>query len=185
MSSKDWQDARPHPWRRYAARMADLIILGAVTWFLVGIVFYVVAPEVADRFFTGIGEYPLMEAMLNILLVIPIAAVLIATLGLSPGKWIFGVRVSKDGRPIGLLAAFKREFSVWVFGWGLGFPFVSLFTLIRSFTKLKVDGETRWDARGGYVVTHRPQTIVTTGLMWLVVVILVVFALGLRLLDSL
>ncbi|MDO9432896.1 MAG: RDD family protein [Pseudomonadota bacterium] len=182
MSSKNWQDVRPHPWRRYAARAADLIILGTVMWFLIGVIFGLVAPEAAEYFFSGIGQFPLLEAMLNIVFAIPITAVFIATLGLSPGKWIFGVRVSKDGRPIGLAEALKREVSVLVFGWGLGLPIVSIFTLIRSFTNLKVDGETRWDARGGYVVTHRPQTMIATGLMWFAFVVLATVTIGLKLL---
>ncbi len=90
--------------------------------------------------------------------------------------------MSKDGRPIGLAEALKREVSVLVFGWGLGLPIVSIFTLIRSFTNLKVDGETRWDARGGYVVTHRPQTMIATGLMWFAFVVLATVAIGLKLL---
>ncbi len=75
MSSKNWQDVRPHPWRRYAARAADLIILGTVMWFLIGVIFGLVAPEAAEYFFSGIGQFPLLEAMLNIVFAIPITAV--------------------------------------------------------------------------------------------------------------
>jgi uncharacterized RDD family membrane protein YckC len=184
MSSKDWDDTTPHPWRRYAARLTDIIVLGSVAWFVMGVVLYGVNPGVADQIFSGESNMA-ADGMLNLLLVLPIIAVLIGLTGSSLGKWVFGIRVSKDGKPIGFLRALKRELSVWFFGMGIGFPLASLVTLILSFNKLKDHQVTRWDAKGGFIITHRPQTNATLAMMWTAVVGLLLMSIGLAALGSL
>jgi hypothetical protein len=69
------------------------------------------------------------------------------------------VRVARNGQPIGFWAALKREVDVYVKGWGLGVPVVSLVTLIRSFVRLKGEKVTAWDERGAFEITHRPASI--------------------------
>lgn len=182
MSSKDWDDTKGRPWRRYAARVADTLILGIPMWVLFGVVGYLVAPTSTESLLLWMGrpEGKLAEAFLSTVLVIPLSAAIIGKTGLSPGKWAFGVRVSKDGLPIGFMAALKREVAVWFYGWGLCLPIVVLVTTIRSYVKLKVDGETRWDAKGGYVVSHRPQTTTSIVLMWLAAVAIVILSIAFR-----
>lgn len=184
MSSKDWDDTTPHPWRRYAARLTDIIVLGSIAWFIMGVVLYSVNPGAADQMFSGESNMA-ADGMFNLLLVLPIIAVLVGLTGSSLGKWVFGIRVSKDGKPIGFLRALKREFSVWFFGMGIGFPLVSLVTLILSFNRLKDANVTRWDAKGGFVVTHRPQTKGAVALMWAGIVGLLAISAGLAVLGSL
>ena len=184
MSSKDWDDTTPHPWRRYAARLTDMLVLGSVAWFALAVVLYAVNPVVADRMFSGERNMA-ADGMLNLILVLPVIAILIGLTGSSLGKWVFGIRVSKDGKPIGFLAALKREFSVWFFGMGIGFPLASLVTLILSFNKLKDHQATRWDAKGEFVVTHRPQTNATLAMMWAAIVGLMFMSIGLAALGSL
>lgn len=186
VKSADWNDTGSHPWRRYAARVADTLLLGIPMWFLLAVVGYLVAPLSTESFLLWMSrpEGRLAEVFLSTVLVIPLSAALIGKTGLSPGKWAFGVRVSKDGLPIGFRAALKREVGVWIYGWGLGLPIVVLVTTIRSYVKLQVDGETRWDAEGGHVVSHRPQTAATIVWMWLAAVMIVALSIGLKLLPA-
>lgn len=183
MSSKDWDDTAPHPWQRYAARLTDVIVLGALAWSVLGVVLYGVNPMLADQMFSGESNMA-ADGMLNLILMLPVIALLIGLTGGSLGKWVFGNRVSKDGKPIGFLAALKRELSVWFFGLAIGFLIASLVTMILSFKKLKNTKATRWDAKGGFVVTHRPQTKGTMALMWASFVGLLVASAGLVVLGG-
>ncbi|MDF2900617.1 MAG: hypothetical protein K0Q62_676, partial [Phenylobacterium sp.] len=90
MSSKDWDDTTPHPWRRYAARLTDILVLGSVAWFALAVVLYAVNPVVADRMFSGERNMA-ADGMLNLILVLPVIAILIGLTGSSLGKWVFGI----------------------------------------------------------------------------------------------
>lgn len=118
--------------------------------------------------------------MLTVLISVPISAAFVGTAGLSPGKWIFGVRITRDGQPLGFGAAFNREVSIWIRGLGLGVPIVSLVTLSNSFNRLKDKGSTQWDEAGAYVVTHRPESSGWSVAMWATVVGLIVMRIGLN-----
>jgi hypothetical protein len=66
-----------------------------------------------------------------------------------------GIRITNEsGERLGLAIALKRSFSVWIRGWGLGIPIVSLFTLIAAYTTLKRNGVTSWDRDFNCVVSH-------------------------------
>ncbi|PLR22239.1 RDD family protein [Caulobacter zeae] len=181
-----WTDAKPHPWRRYLARMCDLTVVGSITWGLVGLIAYLVTPEAADRFF-GSLDGPLgriSDILLTLAVVIPGTALMIGLTGLSIGKWLFGIKVVRpNGRPIGLGAAFKREVLVWVRGWGLGVPFVSLYTLIGSYRHLSDKGVSVWDEGEDRVVLHRPMNALQITLMVLGIPLLIAVRLGLVALD--
>jgi uncharacterized RDD family membrane protein YckC len=163
-----WTDTKPHIWRRYGARLLDNMVVGLATWWIIGLVFYSVAPAEADAFFVVFsmpgGQY--LDAFLTLLCAIPGNAALIGLTGLSIGKWIFGVRVLRDGRPIGFSAALVRELDIWVRGLACGVPLLTLATLFMSAQKLQSDRITPWDKRQGNTVVHRGEgTLATVGMM--------------------
>lgn len=181
-----WTDSRPHPWRRYAARGVDNLLVGVLTWGLIGIVFYAAAPEQANGFF-GLLEQPggnILDLMLTLLAALPGNAVMVGLTGLSIGKWIFGVRVLKDGRPIGVPAALRRELSIWMRGLAFGIPFASLFTLYRSYKALTERRITAWDKAQGLTVVHRRESPGTTAAMWIAVILYLAAAWGVRMLAA-
>jgi uncharacterized RDD family membrane protein YckC len=155
-----WQVTTPAPWRRYFGRMFDLTLLGTMVWFSIGLIVGHLSPALHDRLFAsgGVADNLIVSTILTCAVVTPVLAVLIGLTGSSPGKWIFGTRITTpDGRPIGIGKAFLREMEVLVWGLGLGIPLISLFTLIASHSKLTSDDVARWDERKGWVVTHRQQ----------------------------
>lgn len=154
-----WQDATPSPWRRYAARQVDVMLLGLLFWAAFGIVLAVASADLFDRFASSLlVENMIVSMIATNAIVVPFIAVLVGLLGSSPGKWLFGVRViRRDGRHLGVADGLRRELAVWIKGFGMAVPLVSLFTLIASYRRLTEDGVTSWDDGEPWVVTHRPN----------------------------
>ncbi|HVI57915.1 MAG TPA: RDD family protein [Luteimonas sp.] len=153
-----WQSTAPAPWRRYFGRMLDIVLFGAPVWMAIGFVVGYLSPALHDRLFGagGIVGNLVVSTVLTCMVTAPVLALLVGLSGTSPGKWIFGTRITgPDGRPIGFRDALARECNVLVSGLALGIPFISLFTLVASKSRLSGDGVTGWDERKPWLVTHR------------------------------
>lgn len=171
MPGPGWTETKAHPWRRYFARAADNLVVGGISWILIGAIGGIVAPEAMERLFqllAGPGGN-ILAGMLTLFSAIPGNAVMIGLTGLTPGKWVFGVRVLREGRPIGVAAAFSREFEVWWKGLGCGAPFVSLMTLWTAYERLtNTERNAAWDQRQANTVVHRPESLASNIWMWAV-----------------
>lgn len=182
-----WVDTKPHPWRRYFARGIDVVVVGGLTWAVIGIVFGLVDPTGAEAFFNlfnGPGGR-ILDLILTLLATIPGTALMVGLTGLSVGKWLFGIKVlRRDGTPIGVLASLWREANVFVAGFGAGVPFVSLFTLISSYRRLTDDGHTAWDEPKRVVVLHRPMNALQVILICLGIPFLIAARIGFVLLSQ-
>jgi hypothetical protein len=155
-----------HPWRRYFARMMDLYIFMLVFFFVLGVVF----PELFEATpgqpatpgndylysFVGLAAYTVFEAIsLNVF-------------GITFGKLLYGIKIRmKDGDDIALFTALKRAIFVWLRGLGLGFPLVTLATLIVAYRSLREHGQTSWDRDCNCLILHRELSI----LRWFVIAI--------------
>ena len=85
-----------------------------------------------------------------------VEALLLASFGSTPGKWLLNTRViAQDGENPSFPKALRRSLGVWWRGLGLGLPLIGLITQISSYSKLKEDGITPWDRAAGLMVTHR------------------------------
>ncbi len=133
------------PWVRFWARYFDYIVFSLV----VGVVFSVVAPSVLDA----------PEIFLNMLIIfiwVFVEASVLSTWGTTPGKWLLRTTLQDSaGNKLTFSRALNRSFSVWWRGIGIGFPIVSLITLIVAHVKLTKEGVTTWDRDGGFVVSHK------------------------------
>lgn len=170
MAKGAWTDRKPHPWRRYFARMLDLSLTGAVTWMVIGFVWGMLAPAQSTAFFAWLSQPlgRLVDVLLTMIVVMPGNALMLGLTGFTPGKWLFGVRVVRpDGRPIGLGPALWRELRVWVQGLALGIPLLSLITHIAGYHWLASDGHTPWDPPRRRLALHRKMGL------WQVLLILV------------
>jgi len=148
------------PWVRYWARMVDLSLAGFVfgAGFLIAVPAAVAMPDV-------------LFGMLLMFVWVFVEALLLSSWGTTPGKWLLATRVRDSaGRVLTFSEGLKRSFSVWLRGLGLGIPLVALVTLIVAHGKLKKDGVTTWDRKGGFVVSHRK-----IGALRIIIVILVLF----------
>lgn len=132
------------PWTRYFARLTDIYLFSII----VGIMAALYAPSILN--------VPDVVLTIGILFAwVFQESILLTNCGTTPGKWLFKINVRDSrGRKLSFSDALNRSFSVLFKGFGAGVPFISLFALLSSKSKLKRDGITSWDEEGGYVVTH-------------------------------
>lgn len=140
--------------------MIDVLLLGMVGMVVLGIVLALttdIGEETMLAATDGAGGMLLSNMLAFLLALLPIACLL--AFAQTPGKWRFGIRVrNADGSRMRLWTSLKREAWVVVRGVGLGFPVVTLFTQVSSFTDLKEEGITAWDRKLGCQVHHAPAT---------------------------
>jgi uncharacterized RDD family membrane protein YckC len=178
-----WTDTSPHPWRRYLARMFDILIFSSLSWLLIGFAFGAIDPDSAQAFFAMFeGRWgALVGALIGVPLACTWSAIFIGLTGGTPGKWLFGVRiVDADGNPPGLFVAFEREAMVWIVGMGLALPVVSFVTLIAAYMHLDKDKITGWDERLKLSARHRPEGSLQLALGTAAVVLWVILTVALR-----
>lgn len=175
-AANGWSSLSPYPWRRWAARLVDGIVLGGLFWFMVPVGIAITAPDVWFAIEPILYEpwFRFVEGMISIAVLIPVYAILIGASGLTPGKLLFGVRIlNRDQRPIGFIPALVRELRVWVIGYALGIPLVALFAMWKSKTDLEDSRATYWDREGRHVVYYRPEGAFQTLLAIVGIVIIV------------
>lgn len=73
---------------------------------------------------------------------VPIEALLLSSLGTTPGKWLLKVKLSPK---LGFEQAIKRSLAVWIRGMGLGIPIVNFFCLLIAYQRLRLLNTTSWD----------------------------------------
>jgi hypothetical protein len=180
-----WRDTRPHPWRRYFARMLDMVIVGLLTWQVIEVALALIAPDVEASLLAVLRQpYGMfLDAMATCAVVIPGNALMIGLTGLSIGKWVFGVKVTnRAGKPIGVGRALARELRVWMIGLGFGIPFITLITLLISIQHLGGARSTPWDKAQRNLVVHRAEGWGQTVLSVLGVTVFVAVEIALRVL---
>lgn len=77
---------------------------------------------------------------------------LIAFVGVTPGKWLLGIRLGRigtAGSTLGFLQCLNRAFMVFVCGMGMMFSFLPFITCGISWWLLRRRGITPWDMRCG------------------------------------
>ena len=139
--------AQVRPWVRYWARTFDIWLGVVVGGIAVGIIFN---PDAS----TEPGS-DLLFGLVAIFAWVFVESLLLSTTGTTPGKWLFKTRlIPPSGEKPGYSTALSRSFKVWWRGLGIGFPLVSLITLIVAHGKLTKNGITTWDKDDGFTVVH-------------------------------
>jgi len=165
--AKSGRTSEPRPWQRLAARIFDYAIWGLVLALLLSELrgLGLVPPDLA--FWVG---HPLLAPMLITGTWVPVEALLIASIGTTPGKWLFGVFLQfsisdayarRDTRAQ-LDRALRRSFRVWWEGVGAGFPLLAPVLIAVSYEKLAQNQETDWDFAQDVLVTHGPPGVLNT-----------------------
>ena len=162
--AKSGRTSEPRPWHRLAARLFDYAIWGLVLALLLSELkgAGLIPPNIA--FWLG---HPLVAPVLITLTWIPIEGLLIASLGTTPGKWLFGVYLQfsisnayarLDARAH-LERGLKRAFRVWWEGVACGFPLLAPILIAVAYEKVSQNQETDWDFAQDCLVTHGPPGV--------------------------
>src|ERR1022692_2157407 len=114
--------------------------------------------------------HPLLAPVLITLSWVPIEALLIAALQLTPGKWLFGIYLqfsisdayAKRDIQAQLRRALRRSFRVWWEGIACGFPLLTPILVAVAYEKIAQRGETDWDFAEDCLVTHSPPGVLNT-----------------------
>ena len=165
--AKSGRTSEPRPWQRLGARIFDYAIWGLVLALLLSELrgLGIVPAELA--FWLG---HPLLAPVLITGSWVPIEALLIASIGTTPGKWLFGVFLQfsisdayarRDARAQ-LDRALRRSFRVWWEGVGCGFPLLAPVLIAVAYEKLAQNQETDWDFAQDVLVTHGPPGVLNT-----------------------
>ena len=165
--AKSGRTSEARPWQRLAARIFDYSIWGLVLALLLSELrgFGLITPELAS----SLG-HPLLAPIFITASFVPIEALLIASIGTTPGKWLFGVFLQfsisdayarRDVRTQ-LKRALRRSFRVWWEGMGCGFPLIAPVLIAIAYEKLAQNQETDWDFAQDVLVTHGPPGILNT-----------------------
>lgn len=122
------------PWRRYFARMLDMGFGTLILWAILSLVFRVNVGNIGT-----FGTWLLAFVEWGIWL--PIEALLLSRWGITPGKWLMGIRVEhEDGRKLTFSEAAERTWLVYVKGMGANIPIYNIYRLWKSY-KAARDGD--------------------------------------------
>ena len=150
------------PWRRYWARVLDITVFSL----LIGVAIGAVMPSL----FAGTGPFsgPGGDSLLG-WLILPVVMIVdglvLGLFGTTPGKAIAGIQVCGVRRKKPAIGdGIQRNFQVWWYGLGTGFPIVTLFTLISSYRKASRGEPLKWEVSTGarsYAKGGAVRTVVT------------------------
>ncbi len=89
---------------------------------------------------------------------IPIEALMLASWGTTPGKFLLGTKLKFQGRgrKLDFTGALRRSFAVWFRGLGMGIPVLNVFCMMVAYNRLRMTQMTSWDREERIVVTHYP-----------------------------
>lgn len=153
-----WTEVPVAPWRRYGARVLDMVTNGTAGWIMVCLIWFQLWPISADSFLSYLdGPFGrLLDLTATVAVGCLVSALVLGATGSTLGKVIFGIRVRNvDGSPLGFADSLRRELLVWIRGLGFGVPIISLVTLALSYGSLKDKGQSVWDIGKHQVVYRR------------------------------
>lgn len=162
------------PWARWAARLLDFWVGAFAAAFLIG---YLLESMGFDT--DGISEVGWM------ILTIPSGLVLDAFVhhlfGWTLGKWLFAVKIRhRDGGGLKFGEYLKRNFLVFVQGFGLSLPIVNLVTFIIQYNRLRSGKSASYDEGKNVRIVRAKHSAIRTffAIVALVVLFLVLASLN-------
>lgn len=152
-------------WSRLGARVIDFMIYRSILH-LLSIIFDV--NLMGDENSSG---WLVVGILLPVILV---EAAMVGSVGFSPGKWLFGMRVETVlGQRLSMGQAFVRSMRVWVLGMGMFLPLMMVIGLGMSLWFGRKKGGMLWDLQSGFQVIGGEMTRKRAIWFWVIVSILI------------
>jgi uncharacterized RDD family membrane protein YckC len=150
--------------RRFVARSIDLVVLGGIGWALlsaIGLRFGIW--ELGDPQLE-LENLALFVPALLALATLPLEALLVGSLGYTPGRLLLGLRVvDRKGSAPGISLGFQRAGRVALIGQALLIAPFNLFAYGIAFATLVKNGRTHWDQALNLQVQAKP---ISTNQWW-------------------
>jgi len=165
--AKTGRTSEPRPWNRLGARMFDYAFWGVVLALLLSELRG--AGIVPDPLGFWLG-HPLFAPVLITGTWVGVETLLMASVGTTPGKWLFGCFVqfsisnayARREMQSQIWRSFKRAFRVWWEGMGCGFPLLAPILIAIAYEKLAQNHECDWDFAQDCLATHAPPGALNT-----------------------
>jgi hypothetical protein len=165
--AKTGRTSEPRPWNRLGARMFDCAFWGIVLALLLSELRG--AGVVSDALGFWLG-HPFFAPVLITGTWVGVETLLMASVGTTPGKWLFGCFVqfsisnayARREMKSQIWRSFKRAFRVWWEGMGCGFPLLAPVVIAIAYEKLVQDHESDWDFAQDCLATHAPPGALNT-----------------------
>jgi membrane protease YdiL (CAAX protease family) len=168
VSQADFPNVRP--WVRFVARNIDNYIFA----FILGLFWAMISTSSLPKSDIGFG-------LIALFLWIFVEAVFLSSWGTTFGKWLLKVKLrDNEDKKLTFPVALQRSFLVWLKGLGIGFPIVSLFTLISAYSELTKKGITTWDRDCHLIVSHQTIGIIRTAVAIILIGIFLMIIIGLK-----
>ncbi|MBK6939468.1 MAG: RDD family protein [Planctomycetes bacterium] len=143
------------PWRRWLARSIDVAWTMSALSFAIYFVLGATQSELLSKVTTPMGQQVVAVFLMPIALLLD--AVLFAVFGNTLGKALLGVKVlNADGTKPAFGDFVARNVRVWIAGYGLGIPLVTLFTMVRQHGRVKAGRAASYDASSARRVEGSP-----------------------------
>lgn len=143
------------PWRRWLARSIDVAWTLAALSFAIFFVLGATQSELLGKALTNAGQQVISVCLMPIAFLLD--AVVFAVFGNTPGKALLGVKVlNADGTKPAFGAFAGRNLRVWLAGYGLGIPLVTLFTMVRQHGRVKAGRAASYDESSARRVEGTP-----------------------------
>ncbi len=144
-------DGNFHPWRRYVAKMVDIMIFSVLGALPLGIVLALLFPGVDFNH----PSYNALFTLLAPVVWLAIEPAWLAKFQTTPGRSLFRIKlVTSYGEPITRNRAYQRGGMLWFRGLACGFQPVTLGAVYLAYRRLNNSGGTSWDRDAGFVVLH-------------------------------
>ncbi|MGH8802172.1 MAG: DnaJ domain-containing protein [Casimicrobiaceae bacterium] len=165
--AKAGRTSEPRPWHRLAARSFDYALWGLLLALLLTQLRAAGAVGPATAYWLA---HPLIAPSIISLTWVPLEALLVAAVGTTPGKWLFGIYLqlsisdayARLDTRAQLARGLRRALRVWVEGVGCGFPLVAPIMAAIAYEKLAENQETDWDFALDCLVTHGPAGVLNS-----------------------
>ncbi len=159
------------PWARLGARVADILLFQLVVSLLVPAAWI---PEATDTF--ALQVFMLVLTAGSLLAWTFLEAFLLSRWGMTPGKWMYRVRiVNPHGHFLTYSEALRRSLGVFVQGLALGLPGVQLIAMALAYKELNETGLAPWD-RGRFLVQHAQPKPIHQASVFLLLLVFLLFS---------
>jgi len=162
-----------HPWRRYFARMLDMSIY-SILWAV--FLAFVLNINVIAR--TGWAN--VLDTFVALLIMLFIEPLLLSIFATTPGKAIFGLKVTERVRKLSYSEGLERTWMILGKGYGYNIPIYNIVRLWKSYKLCKENEVQPWDDYTRYTIKDtkwfRPLAYIAAFAVSVAILISIAFA---------